>query len=694
VDEVEVGGRRVVYLSSKFALPREGGAPLVAGISIDVTERMRAEEEVRRLNAELEDRVMRRTSELRATNETLRALIRSAPAAIMAADGEGRVQMWNPAAEAIFGWTEAEVVGRPVPIARPGREHLFWEDFRARWRGERTGGREIPCRCKDGSELVVYLATALLHDASGEVTAVMGTMIDISDLKAAEQRLAASAKEWQDTFDAIQDAVLIVDVSHRVLRANRASRALFGVEPEGRECRELLGEVCDEPLMAEVDAGLREGQAQHFSVHLDGKGQEGERWLDLYAYPVREAAATSAIVLVIRDITEDVRVRQALQAQERLAAVGQLAAGIAHDFNNILNIILGYVELMQDEPGRSAADREHLGVIYQQGQRAADLVREILDFSRRGMARPVALEVRPFLEEQARYLRQTLPEDIVVRAEIDPTVPAVEGDPTQIQRIITNVAMNSRDAMPEGGEILLSAGVLELRAGERPPRPGMAPGRWVALSIADTGHGIPREHLERIFEPFFTTKDAGKGSGLGLSQVYGIVAQHGGFVHVQSVPERGTQLTVYLPASRERKPAPTAGPEAGVEAGPAAGKGEVILLVEDDASVRAVMERMLERLGYEVIAVGSGSEALRRYEAGRERIALVLTDIAMPDMDGLRLTRALVERDAGVKVLTISGYPRLREEGEGVPAGNLVGTLQKPVTMSELASALRGALGG
>jgi CheY-like chemotaxis protein len=358
--------------------------------------------------------------------------------------------------------------------------------------------------------------------------------------------------------------------------------------------------------------------------------------------------------------------------------VGQLAAGIAHDFNNILQSILGFTELLLIQSDLPAKTREPLETIYQQGHQAAQLIQQILDFSRKSVSQKFPVDLGPMLKEAMKLLERTLPESLTLELEIDPGKHRVHADLAQIQQVLTNLVFNARDAMPEGGTLRLHLGRWTLEPEGRAPFPSMEPGEWVVLQVSDTGTGIAPEVLPHLFEPFFTTKQLGRGTGLGLAQVYGIVKQHEGFIDVETEVGRGTTFLVYLPAVLEDGEEPEEQP-----AGEAPqGQGQTILLVENEEKVLEAAQRILESLGYRVRTARNGQEALQEYERHQEEIALLITDMVMPEMGGLPLVQALRERGSQVRVVVLSGYP-LEDGGEQIWGDEVVAWAPKPLSRKQ-----------
>ena len=333
--------------------------------------------------------------------------------------------------------------------------------------------------------------------------------------------------------------------------------------------------------------------------------------------------------MVIRETTQERAVREKVEEQDRLAAMGQLAAGIAHDFNNILTSIIGYSQLLSMRPDTPGPAKGHLQQIVSQGSRAAQLVRQILDFSRKTAVERQPLDLVLLLKEAVKLLERTIPESIQIVAEWSDNEYVVEANLTQLQQVITNLAVNAKDAMPNGGELRIKLSSLHLDPEERPPLPEMEPGDWAVWTVSDTGAGMPAEVLKHIYEPFFTTKQPGEGTGLGLAQVYGIVKQHKGTIEVESELGQGTTFRIYLPQTGQAK-APLQQEEAYIPTG----DGETILVVEDESVVRQVVRSMLEDRGYRVITASNGQNALEVYESHCDEVQLVVTDLVMPEMGG------------------------------------------------------------
>lgn len=423
----------------------------------------------------------------------------------------------------------------------------------------------------------------------------------------------------------------------------------------------------------------------------DGRHVEVELNVSVTTYEGRPAEQ-----VIVRDITarkraadERERLLAQIQQQDRLAAVGQLAAGIVHDFNNIMATITLYAQVAARAPGISDRIRERMLIINQQAQHATNLIRQILDFSRKAEIEPSPLDLLSFFERQVQLFRRTLPENINITLDHEPGVYGVNADPTSIQQMLMNLVVNARDAMPEGGDLQLRLSRRRVLDGETSPIPELSTGDWIQIEIADTGSGMSAEVRAHLFEPFFTTKPLGKGTGLGLVQVYSIIMAHHGAVTVISEEGRGTTFTFYLPALALSVADSSLTPEAALPKG----SGALILVVEDDASARGALVASLEFLGYRTLEAVNGQRALHILAQRGAEIALILSDIVMPSMGGMALVQALHERQWTKPVLLVTGHP-LRDTLQNLQTLFPVDWISKPPTVDMLATKVARILAG
>jgi PAS domain S-box-containing protein len=440
---------------------------------------------------------------------------------------------------------------------------------------------------------------------------------------------------------------------------------------------EHLGRV----LSGEIDSYALEKRY----IHAPGR----VIWIQLDVSVVRDAAgAPGYLIGQIQDITNRRQLEEQFRHSQKMEAVGRLAGGVAHDFNNLLTVISGYSELalerVTDGKSRPEDVREDLEEIKNAAARATALTQQLLAFSRQQVVRPGRLDLNEIVTEIEKMLDRLIGEDVALVVSLDPTAGPVEADAGQLEQVIFNLAVNGRDAMPTGGTLRIETAAIELEASLDSEHGRVEPGRYVRLTVTDDGAGMDDETQARVFEPFFTTKEVGKGTGLGLSTVYGILEQSGGHVRIHSSPGSGTSFEIYLPecAVEETLAAAPA------TAGPVGGS-ETILLVEDEASVRDLTRRMLEKSGYRVLSAANGIEALHLCTTHAEPIDLLVTDVVMPQMRGVEVARRASGIRPGLRVLFMSGYT---DNSIGVDIAESVSFLQKPFTLADLLEGARSAL--
>ena len=412
-----------------------------------------------------------------------------------------------------------------------------------------------------------------------------------------------------------------------------------------------------------------------------------QRWIRDRAFAVRSPdGALQRFVGVAEDITDSKKLQEQFLRAQRMEAVGTLAGGIAHDLNNILAPVLMAPALLR-ETFRSAHERQLLDLIEQGARRGANIVRQLLTFSRGTGGERVGVQMRHQIKEMADLMKETFPRDITIEHHAAKDLRPMEGDPTQLHQVLMNLCVNARDAMPGGGSLVLTARNEDLDADAVRDHPPARPGPYVVVHVADTGSGIAPENLGRIFDPFFTTKPPSKGTGLGLSTVLGIVRSHNGFITVETAPGKGTTFSIHLPAAQEPG---RALPTMDLEAMPG-GKGELILVVDDEASIRTALRLTLERHGYGVLLASEGAEALQLFLKYRDAIHVVFTDVMMPVMGGLTLISALRAADPNVKVIAMTGLNDQANDAALKAAGaNCI--LSKPWSAPELLQALRAQI--
>lgn len=491
-------------------------------------------------------------------------------------------------------------------------------------------------------------------------------------------RIQEQAEQLQRVMDGVSDGLILLSPDHHILLANPAAEqmlAQFGEITEGGYLKSF-NHVMLETLLTTPDAG----RAAHEIESHDG----GVETFEVMSHVMGRGATDDGWLLVLRDVTEDRENRQRALQQGQLAAVGQLAAGIAHDFNNIMGAIVIYSQLMRNTLNLSGKNLERLDVIHQQAQYAAELVRQLLDFSRTSVLERRTLNAVPFCKDLVKLLERILPETIEIAFTTAKPDYQITLDPARFQQALINMAVNSRDAMPNGGQLYLHLEDFRLNEQDKPPLPDMPPGAWLSIEISDNGSGIPGSLLGRIFEPFFSTKDRGKGSGLGLAQVYGIVQQHNGFIKVHSAINEGTTFTIYLPLvdSMETKAQPIMTDKVTNT------RHRCILVVEDNVATRDALVDFLDINGYQVLTAKDGQEAVHIFQTHQEKIDLVLSDMIMPRLGGLELSRELRTVKPNVKMILMTGYP-LQEDGRQMLEKGGIAWLQKPFEVEALISMMQ-----
>jgi PAS domain S-box-containing protein len=520
----------------------------------------------------------------------------------------------------------------------------------------------------------------------------------IDGLQQAQETIRKGERFLAGIFDSIQDGLVILDMDLNIIGINPAAERWFAeaMPLVGKKCyaafhgRERPCEPCPS-LQA-----MATGEASHLVLLNPSTSLGVPIWVELYTFPMVDPASgeITGVIEYFRDITARKKTEEALQRSEeqlrqaqKIEAVGRLAGGVAHDFNNMLTAIGGYCELLIDDLEAADPHRQDVAEIKKAADRAASLTRQLLAFSRKQIIQPKPLNLNEVISNLDKMLRRLLREDIILL-----TLPAAElglvmADPGQIEQVILNLALNSRDAMPQGGKLTIETGDVELDAQYAGRHLEVQPGSYVLLAVSDTGIGLIEESRERIFEPFFTTKEQGKGTGLGLSVVYGIVKQSGGHIWVYSEPGQGTTFKIYLPRiGQALEPASLPSRPASQAHG-----AETILMVEDEEVVRQVTRKMLETKGYKVLEAAGGPAALALSEQHRGAIQLLLTDVLMPEMSGKDLAKRLARRRPETRVLFMSGHTENSIVHHGVLKSG-VAFIQKPFRLEALGQKVREVL--
>jgi two-component system, cell cycle sensor histidine kinase and response regulator CckA len=514
--------------------------------------------------------------------------------------------------------------------------------------------------------------------------------LEIEDRRQAEEALRQSEELYRSLVETSPEAIVLFGLDGRIRMANRQALATFGydaAEMIGRDRMDLHAPESRETGGDNWEAILETGRTAHVECHMVRKDASVLDAEINAALIVDGQGKPQAILKVIRDVSDRKRLEgQFLQAQ-KMEAVGRLAGGVAHDFNNMLCVINGYAEMLLSDPGQGQQAQAALEEVLKAGGRAASLTRQLLAFSRQQVIAPRVLDLNAVVADVGTMLRRLIGEDVELTTVLDPSLRRVKADPAQVEQVLMNLAVNSRDAMPRGGKVTIETANVELdEAFARTHHVGR-PGYYVLLAVSDTGCGMDEATKAHVFEPFFTTKGLGKGTGLGLATVYGVVKQAGGYVYVYSEPGRGTAFKIYLPSVEET--APEGAPHAGLPEGPRG--GETILLAEDEEAVRTVTRLFLQQHGYTVLETGDGDEALRVGGEHEGRIDLLISDVVMPGLGGRELADQLTALRSELRVLYLSGYTDDAVVRHGVLEAETA-FLQKPFGSGDLARKVREVL--
>lgn len=640
----------------------------------------------------------------------LQRIVDALDVGVVVMDARTEIQYANARALDLLGLTEDEMLGRLVlhyswDVVHEDGSPFPPEDFPLgeTLRSGKPGGPVVMGvkrpRHEERAWILVRVEPVFVE---GRLQQAVATFTDIGSLHAAERRhkeALADAERFRAALDEVPAYVYIKDRQSRYVYGNAPTLRLFKCT-----AAELRGSPDDRFFPPEVVERLREvdsrvlgGERTHEIIEVASPG--GPRsYLEVKTplAPDPETGEVPGLLGISIDISDRQHHEEVVRKSQRLEAIGRLAGGVAHDFNNMLSVILGHTELALAETAPDAATRENLEEIHASARRSADLTRQLLAFSRRQPSAPVAMHLGAHVSAASKLLRRLLSEDIALVVETSDDAAKVRLDPAQLDQLLANLCVNAADAIHaarllpghEAGGDCVRIRVAPLRLAEGELRGhGTRSGPFVRLSVSDTGVGITPEVRERMFEPFFTTKPAGQGTGLGLSTVFGVVAQAEGFISVDSELQRGSTFHLHFPqlpaGDGEEVSAPA--PE------PLAGSGETILVVEDDARVMQTTLRALGALGYRVLSAADGSSALQMLEASARGVDLVLTDVMMPGMNGRELAHAVRARLPGQRVLFMSGYTAdiLSAGDDPIDESNL---LAKPFTIAQLAARVREAL--
>ena len=780
---------------------REGIKTLIGEIS----ERKKAEEEIKRLNQKLEEGCIERSADLFESEQHHRSLSEASSDPIVVYDMEGKVTYVNPAFSQTFGWSLDEVKGKLIDFVPEENRIETQEALDRMLRGEKVQLFETRRLTKEGRLLDIQLRTSLFLDRKGVPAGNIVILRDVTESRRREEALKESEKQYRNLVDNALVGIYKTDLEGNVLYANEAliemlefesyedmksvgvlarysnldDRDIFikiiketgkvndfevdlltksgglknviltGVlegdvisgmilditdrkqaaeerirlataveqaaesviisdrrgtihyvnpafarlsgfsseEIVGKNFRILKSESHDETFYREMWQKISSGTA--WAGRISNKMKDGSlRQFETTISPIRDKNGVIVnFVSVNRDVTQEVALEAQLFQAQKMEAVGTLAGGIAHDFNNLLQVIQGYTEVLQGEVSRNKPGFEALEKIHRSAKRGAELTRQLLTFSRKVQSERRPLDLNREVEQVKRLLERTIPKMIEIELYLSESPAVVSADPIQVEQAIMNLAVNAKDAMPEGGKIVIETEKVKLDEQFCKTHLGARPGEYVLLSISDTGHGMDREILEHVFEPFYTTKDVGKGTGLGLAMVYGIVKNHEGYILCYSEISTGTTFKIYLPAleqsGQRQKPDETKDLFKGGD--------ETILLVDDEEYIRDLGVELLTDAGYHVLTATDGEEGLELYRKEQKNIDLIILDLVIPGMGGKKCYEEILRISPKAKILIVSGYSA-NGPGKAALEAGARGFVGKPFDVSHLLETIREIL--
>ncbi len=612
------------------------------------------------------DVTRRRTAEenLKTATEEVRFLFESIPDPVTISDLEtGRYIYVNDAFCRYTGYGKEQALGKTpfdlgLYLDKSYREKLV----SALSKTGAVSGFELPFRLRDGEVRFGYLSGKVFN-YKGKPCMIAVTK-DMTPIKEAEKKLRESEQRFKELFNSVSDLIYRQDLEGKFVSVNRAMTQIFGYEVHeflGRKASEFMKPELRPLFESEYLEGLKKkGHYEGITAYFTRDGRK--IYLEYRSQLIRPQKGEPFISGIARDVTDRILAqreikkleKQVLQAQ-KMEAIGTLAGGVAHDFNNILQAIFGYTQILLMSKDENDPDVENLRQIEMSAKRASELTQQLLAFSRKVKSELRPTDLNQEVLQVEKLLRRTIPKMIDIELDLAEDLKIINADPAQLEQVVMNLCVNARDAMPEGGKLIIHTENVVLDEQYCKEHLGSKAGSYVMLSISDTGYGMDKEILEHIFEPFFTTKEVGKGTGLGLAMVYGIVKNHNGYITCYSEPGEGTIFKIYLPVI-EGVPEDNEPLQPDNSGELPRGKGQSILLVDDEEAIRDLGRRILEAFGYRVLLAKDGSEALEIYRENKDRISLVILDLIMPVMEGRQCLEEILKINPEARIIVASGY--------------------------------------
>ena len=638
----------------------------------------------------IEDISLRKKTEiaLQESENRFRAVLESSPDPVAVYDKDGNVTYLNPAFEKTFGWSQNELLGKRIDYVPEDEFARSMETIRMLYEGVPVSSFETKRLKKDRTLLDINISAALVRDRTGNPIGNMITLRDITQQKLVEKELKSSEERYRLLIESSPIGIGIIQKGKYVY-ANSALTELLGYDGSN----EIVGQspadfMAHEGLDMSSEKNLNNSETLEAIQNYDTVGiKNGGEMFDAAVWSSHiDFQGMPAILSFVVDVTQEKSLRAQLLQAQKLEAIGTLAGGVAHDFNNLLQAVIGYSEVMLARKQQSDRDYTDIQKICEAGKRGAELVRSLLMFSQKIEPRHVPVDLNHEILQIRDLLAHTIPKTIRIDLDLSDDLKNIYADPSQVGQIILNLAVNARDSMPDGGTLTISTTNSVISTDHSEFSRGVKKGEYVLLTVSDTGHGIDDELIPHIFEPFFTTKAVGKGTGLGLATVYGIVKQHNGHITCDSRSGIGTTFNIYVPTLINEKDTEKLMVET-----PLIGGNETLLLVEDEELVRDLGREILTGFGYEVIIAENGKLALDIFQEQKNRISLVILDLIMPEMDGRRCLKEILQMDRNARVLIASGYSEDMSLEDSIMA-SAKGFIRKPYDMRTLLQTVRKIL--
>ena len=646
----------------------------------------RLNQKVRKANKELTievDQRIQAEAALRQSEYQFSTHLQNTSVGAISLDLDFKTIGWNPGAESIFGYTKEQALGRHVAelILPKDMKKLvddIFQDILCLKGGAHSINENIT---KDGRRIICDWYNTAIKDIDGKVTGLASLVNDITELKKTEESLRESEEKYRSILESMDDVAYICSSEYVLSYLNPAMVKWIGHDATGKLCYKAI-HGRDEKCSVCFHHKVMQGKV----IKTEVISTKDNKPYHCSFSPVSNKGGSVSMLAIYRDIGDLKKMESQLQQAQKMESMGTLAGGIAHDFNNILFPVIGYTEMILMDTPEDSPLKEHLNQIHTSALRARDLVKQILTFSRQDSSELMLMKMQPVVKEALKLIRSTIPTSIEIKQDINPDCGVIKADPTQIHQIVMNLATNAYHAMEEnGGELKVSLkqmafGTLDLI------NPNMKPGVYACLTVADTGKGMDKKLTDKIFDPFFTTKAIGKGTGMGLSVVHGIVTAMGGAIQVYSEPGKGTEFHVYMPVEKSLSE------EQNIQTKtPLLGGTEQILLVYDEEAILGMEKKMLERLGYQVTSRTSSLEALEAFRTNPDKFDLIITDMAMPNMAGDKLSAELIKIRSDIPILLCTGFSETMYEEKATSLG-IKGFILKPIVMKDLAQKIRELL--